>query len=295
MIKRVASLLILCAMALPGVAAADALDDIAARGTVNIGYRTDAPPFSFLDDTKHAAGFAVDLCLRIVDAAGKTVNKPLTPAYVAVTPNDQFTALQSGKIDLLCGPTTITFGRRELVDFSLITFASGGTLMTKAPTPTLPSGSTLKVAVLAHTTSEATLRRLVAEGKIKADISTVDTHDVAVGLVLSGKIDGYFADRELLWDRLAHAPNPDALQISDVLMSYEPYAIAMRLGEERLRLISDRALADMFRTLEIAKVFTRWFPHAAPSEVLKALYFTQAFEDEAAEKAADAAAAAAKK
>ncbi len=41
---------------------------------VNIAYRTDAVPFSFVNDSKQVAGFSIDLCKRVVNSIERQLN-----------------------------------------------------------------------------------------------------------------------------------------------------------------------------------------------------------------------------
>ena len=40
-------------------------------GVINIGYRDSSIPFSYLDDNQKPVGFAIDICLKIVEAVKK--------------------------------------------------------------------------------------------------------------------------------------------------------------------------------------------------------------------------------
>jgi len=259
----------------------DSIDDITKRHTINLGYRTDAAPFSSMDGTNRPSGFSVELCLRIAAAVGRETGQPIAPVFVPVGTSDRFDALTQKKIDIECGATTVTLKRRELVDFTLFTFVTGGTLMvrTKGPQPDLESGANPKIGVLNNTTSEAALKRLSATRNLKIEIVPVDTHDIAIGFLTSGVLDGYFADRDLLWDRRNKAADPSAFAISDTLMTYEPYALPIRRGDDRLRLIGDRTLAELYRSGEILRLIERWFPNAKPSNMLIALYFMQSLDE----------------
>jgi len=44
--------------------------------TISIAYRTDATPFSFLDDQKQPIGYTIDLCKRIASLIGEQVKVP---------------------------------------------------------------------------------------------------------------------------------------------------------------------------------------------------------------------------
>lgn len=263
------------------VAHSDVIDDITKRRTVNIGYRTDAAPFSFSDATNKPSGFSVELCLRIAGAISAATGQPIAPVFVPVSSSDRFDALTEKKIDIECGASTVTLKRREQVDFTLFTFVTGGTLMVRAkgPQPDLESGANPKIGVLANTTSEAALNRLAETRQLKIEVVPVDTHDIAIGFLNSGVLDGYFADRDLLWDRRNNAADPAAFAIADNLLTFEPYALAIGRGETRLRLISDRTLAELYRSGEIFHLIERWFPNATPSDMLKALYFMQSLSE----------------
>ena len=52
------------------------LDQIRQSGTITLGYREGAVPFSFSDAKGQPAGYAVDLCLRAAEAAQRRLNLP---------------------------------------------------------------------------------------------------------------------------------------------------------------------------------------------------------------------------
>src|SRR5689334_6382754 len=56
--------------------APDALSRIKAAKTINVGYSTDSPPFSFVGPDKQPVGFSIDLCNRVIAAVGRAVNNP---------------------------------------------------------------------------------------------------------------------------------------------------------------------------------------------------------------------------
>jgi len=107
----------------------------------------------------------------------------------------------------------------------------------------------------------------------------VESHDVAIGLLRARQIDAYVADRDLLAEMLSSRGSPADLLISEEYLTVEPYALAMRRGEDRLRLIADRALAGLYRSGEILEVFRRWIAMPEPGPALRALYVMQSLAD----------------
>ena len=108
------------------------VERIRERGELRVGYRADARPLSF-DDDGVPAGYSVDLCRRVASGVGEQLNLPsMKVTYVRVTADNRFDALVRGEIDIECGATTITLERLERVDFTLMTFVTGGSFLSKA-------------------------------------------------------------------------------------------------------------------------------------------------------------------
>ncbi len=118
-----------CAVALvafAGTGGAATLDHLRLDNTIRIGYRLDAPPFSYQNADAKPAGFIVDLCQAVAKRLSQNVNAPsLKVTYVPVSVSDRFDAVQQGKVDLLCEATTVTMNRRKTIDFSVYTFIDG--------------------------------------------------------------------------------------------------------------------------------------------------------------------------
>lgn len=274
----------LIGLALVGIAdeaRADTLDRAKKAGVLTLGFRHDAAPFSFVGGDGQPTGYSVELCRRIADAVAKATGRAdLNVKYRRVTAQDRFEALRTNKIDLLCEGTTVTLSRREHVDFTLLTFLSGASLMVRTASPVQRFGQLRgrKVGVLAGTTTEAGLRSSLRSNGIEAAVTTVASHDDGLKALQDGAIDAYFADRELLVG-LAARSGGGGLLVADEYLSYEPYALALRRNDNRFRLLADRAIADLYRTGAIEGVFARSFAGAAPSPMLKSMYIIQALPE----------------
>ena len=111
------------------------------RGTILIGYRESALPFSFLNKARQPVGFSLDLCHGIAEDVARTLNsdllEPDAPAwqrgvrivYVPVAADERLPKVISGAIDLECGSTTANAERARTVAFSPVFFLSGTKLM----------------------------------------------------------------------------------------------------------------------------------------------------------------------
>ena len=178
------------------------------RGTIRIGYRADAPPFSSASDAGEPRGYSIDICKKVVEALGPALKRPgLATEFVLVTAADRFAKIESGAVDLLCEPTTVTMARRERVDFSLLTFISGAGIAVRADGTqrVIGPGGPRVIGVLKGTTTEQQLRAYLGERGLDNPVVLADTHEAGLAMLLDKQVDGYFADRELLL-RLAAEP-----------------------------------------------------------------------------------------
>ena len=260
-------------------AAADTLHRIKRSGTVKIGYRTDAPPFSYRKSNGKISGYTVDLCRGVVENLRGILNmRKITITYLPVSAKERFDALIQGHIDLLCGATTATLSRRELVDFSAATFITGASVIFRANGPSsFEELAGRKIGVVRGTTTEKDLGSTLKRLSVNAAVVAVATHDKGIAGLNTGKFDAYFGDRAILASLLAKRQSGLVdLRLSSKYFSYEPYALAMARGENQFRLYVDRALSRIYRSGEIKKIFRSAFGTSKPSATLQALYVINA-------------------
>ena len=279
--QRILVLLVLL-LAAP-LAGAQTLDKIRKSGSITLGYRVDAVPFSFEGPQQKPAGFSVDLCQRVVAGLARSLKLPsLKTVWVPVSSENRIDLVASGKVDLECGTTTVTLGRQARVDFSLITFLDGGAFLArdKGAAPRSPQEMRgARVAVSAGTTTEKALRKLIADNGSGAEVVTVANHVEGVSLLIDGKVAMYAADRTVLIGLAINAGRAVPLQLLDFMFSYEPYALMMRRDAD-LRLAVNRELAAVFREGEIKRIYNNWFGQfGPPQELLQALYVIQSFQE----------------
>jgi polar amino acid transport system substrate-binding protein/glutamate/aspartate transport system substrate-binding protein len=246
-----------------------------------IAFRDDAPPFSFTDSIGEPAGFMVDLCRSVAKHIGEQLNiSDLKVAYVLVTAANRFDAIENGKADLLCEPTSATLSRRELVDFSITTFIDGASLLVAGDGPgDFAALSGKKVGVLGGTTTEQSLRETLASGNIVAEVVPAKTHDEGLAMLDKGEIVAYFGDRAIISYLASKSSDASKLRLAENYFSLEPYALALAHGDEDFRLAVDRALSHIYRSGEIAAVLARTFGNETPSDTLNTLYSVSALPD----------------
>ncbi|TDQ80862.1 amino acid ABC transporter substrate-binding protein (PAAT family) [Dongia mobilis] len=263
-------------------ALADVLGDIKSSNAIRLAVRADAPPFSSADEQGKYQGYSVALCEAVVDELRQALQLPdLGIEYVPVTAENRFDAIADGKADLLCEATTATLARREKVDFSVPTFMSGAGLIIRPDGPQDIYGlAGKKVGVLDGTTTEDSLRITLEREKITADVVPVGSHLDGLAALERGETDAYFADRTILLFLMGKNVEPGKLLIADNFLSIEPYALAMKRGDDDMRLAVDRALSHLYRSKRIATIFTDSFgPEAKPTSLQRSLYTISALPE----------------
>ena len=281
MLRLLPSVLLIVSAA--AFAQSDTIGKLRKSGTITLGYRVDAVPFSFRGTDERPSGFSVDICQRVVAGLARNLKLPgLKTSWVPVSSENRIEQVASGKVDLECGTTTVTLGRQAQVDFSLITFLDGAAFLARAGGSQPKSGADLpkaRVAVSAGTTTEKELRRLIADNGTATEVVTVANHVEGVNLLIEGKVAMYAADRTVLIGLAMNAGRAAPLQLLDMQFSYEPYALAMRRDPD-FRLAVNRVMAEMFREREILEIYRRWFGQfGPPADLLRALYVIQSFRE----------------
>jgi ABC-type amino acid transport substrate-binding protein len=266
------------------------LDRIRQTGQIRLGYRTDAAPFSYKENSGLAAGYSVALCTNVVDAIKADLAlATLGVEWVPVTLTDWSSALQQGQIDLLCSATSETLTRRKDVDFSIPIFPSGVGALLRSDAPLRlreilsgqqPSGpqwrasayemlQTQTFAVVKGTTAEPWLAEKMSEFQLSAKIAPVATYKAGVQAVLERNANVLFGDRAILWDAAAHDPR-GKLAVLDRFFTYELVALSLRQDDDAFRFVVDRALSRFYGTADFVALFTKWF--GKPNEKVLAFF-----------------------
>jgi len=228
-------------------------------GKVKIGYRKSQPPMSSLNKDGTPEGYSIDLCQQIVTGIKNKIGKDIKIEYVPVTAAERFRALSDNRIDILCGATTKTLSRGEIVDFTQLTFVTGASFMTLKGTNLINNFNGKKIGVVKGTTTYTALKELFQDPGINAEIVLVDS--TADGLIAMEKrnIDAISADQVVLIGLALKSGNPENFSILPNLISYEPFALAVRRNDADFRLVADRVISHLYRSKKILPIYNKWF------------------------------------
>ena len=256
------------------------LSRIKQSSRIALGYRVDARPFAFKDESGNATGYSVALCQKVADAIKAELGlAELRVEWVPVTVADRFTALQQAKVDLLCGAESETLERRRDAAFSIPIFPGGiGALLrtdasaklkdvlsgrrSTEPNWRASAGQLVQAqtfTVIPGTTAESWLSGKLSEFQLTAKVTTVNGYDAGVEQLLNRKAHVFFGDRAILLEAAARSPSASKLMLLDRMFTYEPVALALGRGDEDLRLTVDRALSQLYASGGITALFQQWF------------------------------------
>jgi glutamate/aspartate transport system substrate-binding protein len=271
--------LVLCGLILTGAAAAQELDGtlqkIKTSGTFTLGYLESAPPFSFPGPDRRPVGYSIDLCTQIASAIQKQLGISLKLNWVPVTTANRLDMVESGKVDIECGTSTTTLARQERVDFSLMTYVDGGGLLTKSD---LKLGAVAdladkRIAVIPGTTTQTALEKYLKEEFVAVKIVPVKNHVDGLAAIEKGAADAFASDRGILIGLAVTSKDPSRFSLPGILFSYEPYGFMVRRNDAAFRLAVNRALADLYRSGNIAPIYERWFgAFGKPSPAMLSMY-----------------------
>jgi ABC-type amino acid transport substrate-binding protein len=269
--------LVAAAGALPATGYSGTLDQIRKSGEIRLGYRTDAPPMSFNDEDGQASGYSVELCRRIATAVKEELKlSSLKVTFVPLNTEERIDAIVNNKADIECGATTMTLSRRGKVDFTAMTFLTGGSVLSLADSgiDAVANLAGKSVAVIKGTTSQSSLEAYVAKNLIDARIVEVPNREEAMKELQGKQVDAFASDQIVLIGVLMQARDPGLFKLSHDLFSHEPYGLVVRRNDADFRLVADRALAQLYRTGQIEQVYAQWFGKAGlrPSPMLSGMY-----------------------
>ena len=258
------------------------IDKIKKSGTITLGYVAGAIPFSFVRDVK-PEGYSVELCERIVGDLRQQLKLPkLETRWVALTIQNRIEAVRKGQVDLECSTTTRTLARQQQVDFSLLTYVDGASILVRNDDKLmrLSDFAGKKLAVISGTTTESAMTKVLE--KMRLDTQLVQVPSRAEGLAMLDKntVDGFVSDRVALFAAGLTSPNAASYRLLSDLYTVETYALPMRRGDAEFRLAVDRALAGLYRDGGIGDIYNKWFGQLGPAPAfLQALYMLQGFQE----------------
>ncbi len=264
--------IILAALACVTLAASAAaqegtLKKIKDGGSITIGHRDASVPFSYYDDRQQPVGYAVDLCLRIVDAVKNELKMPrIDVKYQLVTSANRIPLMANGTIDLECGSTTNNLERQKQVWFTITHFVTANRWVAKKASNirALPDLKGKTIVSTAGTTNIKQITEISAAQNLGMNIISANGHAEAFQMVETGRAVAFVMDDILLYSLAAQSRSPGDYAISPEALSVEPYGIMLRRDDVAFKKVVDSAMIQTYKSGAIDAIYGKWFLKPIP-------------------------------
>jgi len=267
-LAAVAALALLAAVPASAQDLTGTLKKIKDSGTITIGHRETSIPFSYLDDKQQPIGYSMDICAAVVEEVKKELGlAQLAVKYNPVTPQTRIPLMSNGTIDLECGSTTNTLTRQKQVGFAPVTFITGTKLLVKKSSK-IKSYKDLRnktVVVTQGTTNERIIKALSDKDNLNIKFLNAKDHGESFLTVESGRAVAFSMDDILLYGLIAKAKTPKDYEVVGDYLSYDPYGMMYRKGDEDFGVVIRRAIGRLMASGDINKIYAKWFLEKLPS------------------------------
>jgi len=258
---------LLAALALPALAQDGTLKKIKDSGAITIGHRDGSVPFSYYDDKQQPIGYAMDLCLKIVDAVKAELKMPaLKVNYQLVTSANRIPLMANGTIDLECGSTTNNLARQEQVWFTMTHFVTANRWIAKKSSK-INKLADLKGKTIVSTAGTTNIKQITeinAAQNLGMNIISANGHPEAFQMVETGRAVAFVMDDILLASLSAASQKPKDYAISSVGLSVEPYGIMVRKDDKAFKAVADKAMTAVYKSGQINAIYAKWFQKPIP-------------------------------
>jgi glutamate/aspartate transport system substrate-binding protein len=257
------ALALLALVALPAAAQeSPTLKKIKDSGVITIGHRDSSIPFSYYDDKQNVVGYALDICMKVVDAVKAELKMPnLQVKLNPVTSATRIPLIANGTVDLECGSTTNNLEREKQVSFTNTYFLTANRFVSKKA-KNLHAVADLKGKTIVSTSGTTNIKQITemnGQQNLGMNIIAAKDHAEAFLMVETDRADAFFMDDILLFSLVANSKTPKDYVISAQALSIEPYAAMMRRDDPVFKKLVDTTTANLYKSGQIQAIYDKWF------------------------------------
>ncbi len=243
------------------------LKKVKETGAFTVGFRESSIPFSYLDDKQQPIGYAMDLCMKIVDAVKAELKLPnLKLNLQPVTSSNRIPLLQNGTIDMECGSTTNSVKRQEQVAFGPTYFVINVTaaVKKKSKVKRLADLNGKTISTTSGTTSVPLLKAYKKTEKVEVKEIYGKDHGESFLLLADDRAEAFVMDDILLAGQIANSKKPSDYRIIPESLRQEPYSMMLRKDDPQFKALVDKTVSGVMKSGEINKIYAKWFTQPIP-------------------------------
>jgi glutamate/aspartate transport system substrate-binding protein len=243
------------------------LKKIKDSGSITLGHRDSSIPFSYYDDKQQVVGYAMDICMRIVDAIKAELKlQKLDVKLNPVTSATRIPLMANGTIDLECGSTTNNLERQKQVAFTITHFVTANRYVAKKAA-NIKNLNDLKGKTVVSTAGTTNIKWATEENtkrNLGMNIVAAKDHAEAFLMVDTGRAAAFFMDDILLYSLVANAKNPADWAVGSEAYTVEPYGIMLRRDDPAFKKVVDNAVTNLYKSGQINAIYEKWFLKPVP-------------------------------
>jgi polar amino acid transport system substrate-binding protein len=236
-------------MLVPGLAGADAMADIKAKGTLVVGTKADYRPFGYLDPSGKVVGFEPDLAADIAKRLG--VKLELVP----VVASNRIQFLQQGKIDLMIATMSDTPERRKIVDILDPNYYGSGTNVLAKKSDGVKTWEQLrgkKVCLI----QGAFYNKELQEKYGVEGVAFPGTSEALTALRNGNCLAYAYDDTQIVGEMQKPEWKDYEMPLNSILVV--PWGVAVKQGEKAFGEFISRTITDWHKTGFIRQLETKW-------------------------------------
>ncbi|MEP7181288.1 MAG: transporter substrate-binding domain-containing protein [Betaproteobacteria bacterium] len=243
------------------------LKKIKDTGAITVGHRESSIPFSYLDDKQQPIGYAMDLCMKVVDAVKAELKLPnLKVNLQPVTSGNRIPQLQAGNIDIECGSTTNSVERQKQVAFGPTYFVINVTAAVKKSSgiKSLVELNGKTVSTTSGTTSVPLLKKYDKTANVEIKEIYGKDHAESFLLLAQDRTSAFVMDDILLAGQIASSDKPGDYTILAESLRQEPYSMMLRKDDPQFKALVDKTVGAVMKSGEINQIYAKWFTSPVP-------------------------------
>ena len=243
------------------------LKKIKDTGAITIGHRESSIPFSYLDDKQQPIGYAMDLCMSVVDAVKAELKLPnLKVNLQPVTSSNRIPLLQNGTIDMECGSTTNSVDRQKQVAFGPTYFVINVTAAVKKTSgiKSLVELNGKTISTTSGTTSVPLLKKYDKTANVEIKEIYGKDHAESFLLLAQDRTSAFVMDDILLAGQIASSSNPGDYMILSESLRQEPYSMMLRKDDPQFKALVDKTIGGVMKSGEINRIYAKWLTSPIP-------------------------------
>ena len=243
------------------------LKKVKETGAFTVGHRESSIPFSYLDDKQQPIGYAMDLCMKVVDAVKAELKLPnLKVSLQPVTSSNRIPLLQNGTIDMECGSTTNSVARQQQVAFGPTYFVINVTAAVKKNSKinAIADLNGKTVSTTSGTTSVPLIKGYEKAKHINVKEIYGKDHGESFLLLADDRAAAFIMDDILLAGQIASSKSPADYKILPESLRQEPYSMMLRKDDAQFKALVDKTVGGIMKSGEIEKIYAKWFMNPVP-------------------------------